>query len=170
MLRINFQGSKIKIFKNMKILGIDPGTNRIGYAIITDKPLIAIDYGLIEIKAKDDRTIFLTIENTLTTLIIKHKPDLISVESLYFSNNQKTAFRVSEVRGLIKMLTFQNNIPLFEVNPKTMKLSMTGYGQSDKKSVAKMAKIIFKLDKPVIDDVTDALAIAYSALNYEMPL
>ena len=152
----------------MKILGIDPGTNRLGYAIITDKPLRALNYGLVEIKGQDQEEIYNTIFKKMASLIKKEKPELLVIENLYFSKNQKTALRVAEIRGVIKLLAFQNGLMIYEADPKEIKLCATGYGNADKVAVAKMISKIFKIEEKLIDDVTDAIATAYCGINYKL--
>ena len=88
-------------------------------------------------------------------------PDEMSVESLYFTNNQKTAFQVGQARGVILLLAAMNNIPIFSYNPNEIKIAVTGYGRAGKKQVQEMVKKILGLEKiPNPDDAADAVAAA----------
>lgn len=154
----------------MIILGFDPGTATTGYGIVESKSnpkhFRAIDYGCIITDPGDAGKRLQRIFQEINKLIVKHKPDLISVESLYFFNNQKTVMAVSQAKGVILLAASQKKIPLKEVTPMQVKMTVAGYGRADKKQVQKMIKVLLDLeDKPKDknkrkDDATDALGIA----------
>lgn len=149
----------------MKILGIDPGTSRIGYGFIEQQgnSLKLLDFGLLEISEKGNEK-FLVLANKFEKLIKKFKPNLASIEKLYFSKNRKTAMEVGEARGILCFILLKNRIPLIEYGPLEIKKRVTGYGLNDKKAVAKMvARFLNVSISNELDDVTDALAIAISA-------
>ena len=151
----------------MRILGIDPGTSRIGYGLINDRPLKLIDYGVIEIKDKTN-TKFLTLSEKLEELINKSRPDAAAVEKIYFAKNQKTAIEVAQARGIILLSLLKNKIPVYEYTPQEIKLSVTNYGLADKKAVAKLVKLLLGINElKGYDDASDALAIAITAANYK---
>jgi len=152
--------------KQIKILGIDPGSNRIGYGLISKDrdSLSCLDYGLIEIKEPRAAKRLLVLADELESLIKKTKPDLLGVEKLYFWKNQKTAMAVSEARGVILASAGRNKIPVREYSPTAVKQRATGYGTADKKAVLKMVRILLGLkDFKSLDDASDALAIAIAA-------
>lgn len=146
------------------ILGIDPGTTRIGYGVISKKggSLGLVECGLIE--PGRERFRFRNLEKKLSFLIKKHKPDLAAVEKLYFSKNKKTAMAVAELRGAILLILNRHAFQTLEFDPNNVKLAVAGSGKSDKKTLAKyacMALGIEKVNGP--DDISDALAIAIRA-------
>ena len=150
----------------MLILGLDPGSTRVGYGLIKKEKndLKLIKCGLLKIKSKDKGQRLLEIEKDLSGLIKKHKPDLISLERLFFMKNMKTALDVAQSRGVLTLLTAKYKIPLLEFSPSEIKIAATGYGLADKKAVAKMVAKILKTDKiEKIDDISDALATAICA-------
>ena len=152
----------------MKILGIDPGSSRCGYGLIEKdgSKLSLLEYGLIEIKEKDINQKLFYLTNDFKKILKKTKPDLMAIEKIYFSKNVKTGIEAAQARGVLIALTLQEQIPLTEHNPSEIKLSVTGYGLSDKKAVAKMVAVILQIPPlKVIDDITDALAIAITASN-----
>ena len=151
----------------MRILGIDPGTTRIGYGLIENQSgLKLIDYGVIEIKSKTEPGKILELGDRLEQLIVNYKPDWAGVEKLYFAKNQKTALTVSQSRGAILYLLMKNNIPIYECRPAEVKKAVTNYGFADKKAVAKMVKIILGINTITgHDDASDALAIAITTAN-----
>ncbi len=151
---------------NMIVLGIDPGIERMGYAVMDEYEVISS--GLISTdkdKLNIDR--LYSIYNDLRYLIEKFSPALIATETLFFSKNIKTATKISEVRGVIKLISAMYNIEYIELSPLQIKQSITGYGKADKKQIEKSIQIILKLDNPPKpDDVIDAMAIAISGLSF----
>ncbi len=156
----------------MVVLGIDPGTNRIGYGLI-DKNSHSFSYkkcGVFEINdlLKGDR--LQKLEHNLAALIKKHKPGLAVVESLFFLKNKKTAISVAEARGVVLLTLAKNKIPFVEVTPREAKLAVSGWGASDKKAIQKAVCLILKMKNiKALDDATDALAIAITgALKHKV--
>lgn len=149
----------------MKILGIDPGTTRLGYGFIEKtSTLRVLDYGVIEIIERDVSTKIFKLGDGLSALIDKLRPDLVGVEKLYFAKNQKTALQVSEARGVILYILSQRRIPFVEYRPGDIKQAVTNYSLADKKAVEIMVKKILKIqDFHGSDDASDALAIAITA-------
>jgi len=150
----------------MIALGIDPGTRRIGYGIVrkemNDTTLIAA--GLIDIKSTDDVGALRETKKGMDQLIKKYRPDIMGIEKLFFATNQKTAIAVAQARGVILLSAGEHNILIKEYTPNEVKTGITGYGFSDKKAVLKMVKLILKeKDLAIIDDASDALAIAIIA-------
>jgi crossover junction endodeoxyribonuclease RuvC len=94
-------------------------------------------------------------------LIKKYKPEIISIESLYFFKNMKTAMPVSQARGVILLAIAQSNTKFVEFTPLQIKSAVVGYGKADKSQMQKMLKIILGLkDMPRPDDASDALGAA----------
>ncbi|MBU3934637.1 crossover junction endodeoxyribonuclease RuvC [Patescibacteria group bacterium] len=155
----------------MIILGIDPGTAIIGYGIIKAKEknrkFAVIDYGCI-LTMSDQSTgnRLKKIYQEIGKLIKKHKPDLISIENIYFFKNLKTAMPVSQAKGVILLAAAKKNIPVCEVTPLQVKMAVVGYGRAEKKQVQGMIKKLLTLEeKPKDknkrkDDATDALGVA----------
>jgi crossover junction endodeoxyribonuclease RuvC len=140
----------------MLVLGIDPGIDRLGWAIMQSKPIKLIDFGVISVKT------LLNLHKKLASLIKKY-PDLeqASVEDLFFQTNVKTALKIGEARGVIHLTLAKHGIKTVDYNPKTIKKVITGSGSADKKQIQKMIKILLKMEdiiKP--DDAADAVAIA----------
>lgn len=150
----------------MKILGIDPGTNRIGYGLIeSNGTLNLLDYGVIELAPSAD---LLLLAKKIDSLFQKFNPELVAVEKIYFAKNQKTAINVAQARGVIIFKILENKIKFAEYGPTEIKKSLTNYGQADKKAVALMVKKILNVQElQGYDDASDALAIAITAANYK---
>ena len=148
----------------MIILGLDPGTATTGYGVVRkeNQKFTLIDFGRICTQTdKSAGQRLREINCELERLIKKHKPDLISVETVYFFKNLKTAMPVSQARGVILFTAAKKNIPVCDITPLQMKMAVVGYGRADKKQVQKMVGNILELDKPIkSDDAADALGIA----------
>lgn len=156
----------------MIILGIDPGTATTGYGIIkklnnpkTDikNNLKCIDYGCITTKPNiSDGERLKKINQELKKIINLYEPKIMAVESIYFFKNLKTAFPVSQAKGVILLTAALKKIPVYEFTPLQVKMAVVGYGKAEKKQVQDMTKILFSLkEKPRPNDAADALAVAF---------
>lgn len=157
----------------MIVLGLDPGTARVGYGILKKDgaSLLCLEYGCFETpkhKTAGERLVLL--EKGLARVLSRYKPTVAVVERLFFFKNLKTAMPVSEARGVLLLTVARKKILTIELSPLQVKMAITGYGRADKKQMQRMVKEILKLKEvPRPDDAADALslAIAYSALNRE---
>ncbi len=149
----------------MKILGIDPGYDRLGLAVI-EKPIKGKETLLysdcLQTSAKDDIYIrFGKIGAEVARIIQEFKPDALAIETLFITKNQKTAMRVSEARGIIIYEALKNNVHVFEYTPMQIKVAVTSDGNSDKERILKMVKILIDIPKKdARDDEYDAIAVA----------
>lgn len=146
------------------ILGVDPGLADTGFGIIEKQgsQLKLIDYGCIKTAAKTPmEKRLLEIFQSLNTVIKKYKPEIISVEQLFFCKNVKTALAVGQARGVIILVAGKNKLTTHEFTPLQIKLALTSYGKASKKQVQDMVKIILNLKSiPKPDHAADALAAA----------
>lgn len=153
----------------MIILGLDPGSTRVGYGLIKkDKNnLTLLKSGLLKVASKEKPQRLIEIEKHLLQLIKKERPDLVAMEKLFFVKNLKTALEVAQSRGVLTLTIAKYKIPLLEFSPSEIKTAVTGYGMADKKAVAKMVSLILK-EKNIKgpDDVTDAIATAIAAASH----
>jgi len=153
-----------------RIISLDPGIGRTGYAVLEkeDQTTRALDYGCIETQVNGElQSRLLKIYEDLTKIIKKFDPEIMVVERLFFSNNQKTAITVGQAQGVMLLVAAQFQMPLSFVTPLQIKSALTGYGQASKDQVSRMVKILLSLEKmPKLDDTTDALAcgLTYLAL------
>lgn len=146
------------------ILGIDPGYAITGFGVIRyeDKRLRAIDYGVIKTEAGTpfpDR--LLAIDQALTELSNRYKPDCFVIEELFFSRNTTTAIGTAQARGVAVVAAARAGVPVFEYTPAQVKQAVTGYGRAEKKQIQEMVRLLLKLSRmPRPDDAADALAVA----------
>lgn len=145
------------------IMGIDPGYDRLGWAVgkMVGSHLEIIDYGFI--MTEKWQTIFQRYNHlriALEKLIGDFHPTEAAIESLFFSKNQKTAMKVSEARGIILSSLLRFECEIFEYTPQEVKQGVTGFGKAEKNAVDKMVRLQLKLgDEKILDDTMDALAI-----------
>jgi crossover junction endodeoxyribonuclease RuvC len=152
-----------KSLSNQVILGIDPGYDRIGWAVGSklNSKLEILDLGCIQTNKKDDLfSRYQALEKELSEIIDRYTPNELAIETLFFSKNKKTALQVSEARGVIISSCVKNSLEIFEYYPNQIKLVVTGNGQADKQAVEKMVRLQLKLPREkIIDDAIDAIAI-----------
>lgn len=151
----------------MIIFGIDPGMATSGYGVVdcSEGKIRMIEMGWLA-TSKDDpkEKRLISIYEQTRTLIKKYKPDVISIERLFFFINLKTAMVVAEFGGVIRLAAAMENIPLVEYAPLSVKLEVTGKGNADKKMVKEAVRKILHVSSPkrkktYFDDVADALAM-----------
>ncbi len=152
----------------MKVLGVDPGYDRIGIAIVdgSQKTPILIHSECFETDRKKDvgERIY-NIGTHLKNIIETMSPERCSLESVFFFKNQKTVMGVAEVCGVIRYLSYINTIPVAEYTPREVKQIVTGDGAADKKQVEKMLRLIIPtVPHDVLDDEYDAIALALSSI------
>lgn len=148
----------------MRILGIDPGTGILGFGVIevNKGKMQLVDAGVIRTPVKQDDAIRLaTIYEELTDIIVTAKPEVMSVEKLFFAQNVTTAMTVAQARGVVLLCGQQAGLTIFEYTPLQIKQALTGYGRAEKKQIQEMVRVMLGLaDVPKPDDCADALAAA----------
>jgi len=151
----------------MKVLGIDPGIERLGWGLLkkTHGGFEYINSGVKKtLKSKNTSERLLEIYEFLNKLIQKEQPEMVGVEKLFFSKNVKTAMIIGEVRGVILVAAQKHGLNIKEFSPQEIKMIVCGHGNADKKEVASMLQLSMVLpNKKMLDDETDALAIALAA-------
>lgn len=148
-----------------RILGIDPGTGILGFGVIeidAKNKAHLVDAGVIRTPVKEDDAVrLLTIYEELIDIVTSTKPQIMSVEKLFFAQNVTTAMIVAQARGVVLLVGQQNGLELHEYTPLQIKQAITGYGRADKKQMQEMVRVILGLvEAPKPDDCADALAAA----------
>jgi crossover junction endodeoxyribonuclease RuvC len=148
----------------MIILGVDPGYAIVGYGVVRvqNSRYQPLEHGAIVTQAETpfERRLEI-IFDALSQVLDKWKPEAVSIEKLYFQNNQKTAIGVAEARGVILLAVQKAGVPVFEYTPLQVKMAVTGYGQAHKNQVMEMTRRLLCLKEvPKPDDTADALAMA----------
>ena len=157
----------------MRILGIDPGFERLGIAILeknkNDKKEKVIFSECFKTSPKLDFSKRLNlIGEEIKKIIKEYKPKILSIETLFLNTNQKTVMRVAEMRGVAIYEASLSGLEIFEASPPQIKIATTGYGRANKEQMIKMVKILVEIDKnKTSDDELDAIAIAITAFAHK---
>ncbi len=154
-----------------RILGIDPGIAKLGYAVIDTEAKLSqiklLSCGIIKTeKTASDSERLAEIRRDLSIIFDEYQPDIIAVEKLFFFKNPKTIIPVAEARGVVLELAGSYSRPVFELTPLQVKQILTGQGRADKKLVADLVRMELGMEdniKP--DDAADAVAIAICYLR-----
>lgn len=146
------------------ILGIDPGTTGMGYALldVSGDPPGVLDCGLIGAPhAASPAERLRAIADALDALIRAHRPASVALERLYFNRNARTAMVVAEARGVVLLCAARAGLLVAEYTPQEVKVSVTGTGSADKRRVQRMLSLVLGMERPITqDNVADAVAIA----------
>ena len=148
----------------MRILGIDPGVATIGFGLVEAQraQVHMVTYGAITTPAglALSRRLF-QIDRDMTELIGQLRPDVISIEELFFNNNITTGIGVAQARGVILLSAERRGVPIYEYTPSQVKQAVVGYGKAEKRQVMDMTRRLLRLKSvPRPDDAADALALA----------
>lgn len=152
----------------MRVLAFDPGYERLGVAVLEkgEKKPVVIYSECFKTKkelSQPDRLGILS--EKIRGLILEFKPEIVSLEKLFFQKNQKTALKVAEVRGIILSIAINSGAQVLEFSPQEIKIAVTGYGNADKKSVMKMVPVLVSgLKTTGSDDEIDAVAVGITSL------
>ncbi|MFA4975576.1 MAG: crossover junction endodeoxyribonuclease RuvC [Candidatus Paceibacterota bacterium] len=163
----------------MRILGIDPGYERLGIAVLEknngdkkEKVLFSKCFHT-STKLEFSERLFL-IGKEIKNIIKKFKPEILAIETLFLNTNHKTVMHVAEARGVILYEASCCGLKIFEASPPQIKIATTGYGKANKEQVMKMVKILVDINNKKTrpndhsvgresDDELDAIAIALTA-------
>lgn len=154
----------------MLILGIDPGLTRTGYGVVEKKgsKFVYKESGIFKVsgrRALPDRLAFLSGE--VEALFQRVSPDRVGVEKIFFSKNVKTALDVAQARGAALSVVAGRGVSVFEIAPTSVKAAIAGDGHAEKAAVAKMLGLLLGIKtKGMLDDVTDALAVAVAVSGF----
>jgi crossover junction endodeoxyribonuclease RuvC len=167
-----------------RILGIDPGFERLGIAVLEKNKGDKKSFDSTQDKEKvlfsecfktsaklefHERLCLLGEE--VKKVIKTYKPDILSIETLFLTTNQKTVMHVAEARGVVIYEAASAGLKIFEASPPQIKIATTGYGRANKEQVIKMVKLLVETDNSKThakagqesDDELDAIAIALTA-------
>jgi crossover junction endodeoxyribonuclease RuvC len=146
------------------ILGIDPGTQLMGFALLRiqkGQPQVILMDALKLTKEKDIYARLHTIHAKVCELIKLYRPSVFAIEAPFFGKNVQSMLKLGRAQGVAIAAAMQSGLPVTEYSPKKVKQSITGNGNADKEQVWKMLQRILAIEeKPQYFDATDALAVA----------
>lgn len=150
--------------KEKIILGIDPGTNIMGYGLILieGKKYSLLQFGVIHLKKYSTHELKLKkIFERVTGIIDEFNPDSVALEAPFYGENIQSMLKLGRAQGVAMAAALAREIPITEYSPKKVKQSVTGNGNASKEQVAEMLKTLLNIKElPKLLDGTDALAVA----------
>jgi crossover junction endodeoxyribonuclease RuvC len=154
----------------MVVLGIDPGLANCGYGVVRRRGgrLAALDGGVLTTRAgtapeRRLAELFAGIED----LLLRHEPDAVAIEALYFGQNVRSAFAVGQARGVILCAAGRRGVGCTDYTPQQVKGAVCGSGRADKTQVTRMVQALLALQQaPTPDHAADALAVAICHVNH----
>jgi len=153
-----------KPIKEKIILGLDPGTNIMGYGLllIRDQNLTLLQYGVIQLGKYEKHEVRLKkIFDRVLAIIEEFTPDEVALEAPFYGKNVQSMLKLGRAQGVAMSAALSRGLPIIEYAPKKVKQSVTGNGNASKEQVAKMLMQFFKIKElPELFDATDALAVA----------
>ena len=163
----------------MVVLGIDTSLRSTGYGVLLSEGsrLRALDMGTIRNAPKVPLSACLrNIHATVAALIEKHHPDVLSIESVIYGKNAGTMLVLGEARGAVITAAVDAGIPIYEYEPRRMKMAVCGNGLAEKMQIQRMVKTLLSLPELPQNDAADALGLAIthvhtdSVLNVREPI
>ena len=153
-----------------RIIGIDPGYDRLGIAIIegpVGREQLLYSTCVTTSKKQTFPERLAQLGKTVEQLLKEYRPNVLAIEKLFFTRNQRTAMAVSETRGVLLYLATLAGLTISEFTPQQIKKTVTGQGNADKQQVAQLVTRLIKLPPTIntkrLDDEIDAIAIALTA-------
>lgn len=148
------------------IMGIDPGTNVMGYGLlgVRDRKPSMIVMGVIQLSRMDDHYMRLRrIYERVSGLVAQYLPDELAIEAPFFGKNVQSMLKLGRAQGVAMAAALSRDVPIREYAPLSIKQSITGNGQASKEQVANMLRHLLDIEEdkmPDLLDATDALAVA----------
>jgi crossover junction endodeoxyribonuclease RuvC len=148
----------------MRVLGIDPGSETLGWGVVEGSGLkySGVEHGTVKSSPKLSFPKRLAkIYAGVAEVIDRFSPDVLSIEEAFYAVNVSTAMKLGQVRGVVLLLAEQRGLEIAEYAPRLIKQTVTGYGAAEKHQVGEMVRILLRLKSiPTPHDAADALAIA----------
>lgn len=148
----------------MRVLGIDPGSETLGWGVVegSGPKYAAVDFGTVKASPKKSFSQrLLTIYDGVADVIERYEPDTLALEEAFYAKNASVAIKLGQVRGVILVLAEQKGLTIAEYAPRLIKQTVVGYGNAEKQQVGMMVKVLLRLRAvPTPHDAADALATA----------
>ncbi|MCS7245285.1 MAG: crossover junction endodeoxyribonuclease RuvC [candidate division WOR-3 bacterium] len=146
----------------MRIVAFDISIRNLGVAITEDLNYI-FSTNIKTLKVKKNRLLY--IYEKSEEIVREFQPKIAVIEDVIYHKNIKTVILLGSVKGIIQLLLEKNDIGIVEINPKSLKLSISGYGASKKHQIQYMVKNVFKIEKELSDHESDALALIWTYIS-----
>jgi crossover junction endodeoxyribonuclease RuvC len=152
---------------DVRVLGIDPGTRRLGWGLVErhGTRLVHVASGVIVTKSKVLADRLVQIDRELAEVIVEHEPDESAVEAIFFAKNAQSASKLGHARGVVLLALRRASLTIGEYPPATVKRAVVGSGRADKNQVGQIVTRLLSLARAPDEDAADALAVAITHLN-----
>ena len=153
----------------MRVLGVDPGLGRCGWAVLERRGgrVAAVGYGTIHTDGAEVALRLAELATKLRQVVAAHRPQALAIERLFFNANVRTAMTVGQASGVVLLLAAEDGLAVTAYTPPQVKQAVTGSGTAPKEQVGYMVKALLGLASvPAPADTADALAVALCHLNH----
>jgi len=153
----------------MRVLGVDPGLGRCGWAVLDGHGgrVVAIGYGTIQTGGDQVAPRLAELASGLREVLAAHRPEALAIERVFFNANVRTAMTVGQASGVVLLLAAEHGLPVAAYTPPQVKQAVTGTGGAPKEQVGYMVRALLGLDAvPTPADTADALAVALCHLQH----
>lgn len=153
----------------MRVLGVDPGLGRCGWAVLEGRRgrVTAAGYGTITTDGEQVAPRLAALAARLREVLAAHRPEALAIERLFFNANVRTAMTVGQASGVVLLLAAEHGLEVTAYTPPQVKQAVTGSGSAPKEQVGYMVKALLGLASvPAPADTADALAVALCHLNH----
>jgi crossover junction endodeoxyribonuclease RuvC len=157
---------------NVRILGVDPGTLRLGYGVVdANGPALSyVECGVITAPAQQPRVQrLLTIGRELRDLLHELSPDVVALEEAFFGKNVQATIALGEARGVVLFVARDHGLPVAGYPPAKVKQIVVGHGRAPKPQVAYLIRATLGMKRTPVADAADALAIALCHARVGLP-
>lgn len=148
----------------MRVLGIDPGSETLGWGVVEGENLKykLVDFGTIKSDRKEKFSKrLLKIFDGVADIIWRFQPDSLSIEEAFYAVNVNVAMKLGQVRGIVMLAGEKASLEIAEYSPRLVKQTVVGYGNAEKHQVQEMVRLLLRMKTaPQPHDAADALAIA----------
>ncbi|GIU82036.1 MAG: crossover junction endodeoxyribonuclease RuvC [Pyrinomonadaceae bacterium] len=153
----------------MRVLGIDPGSETLGWGIVEGDNFKyrLVEYGVVKSNRRDKFSKrLLRIFDSVADIIWRFEPKVLSIEEAFYAVNVEVALKLGQVRGIVMLAGEKAGLEIAEYSPRFVKQTIVGYGNAEKQQIQEMVRILLKLkEKPEPHDAADALALAICHLH-----
>jgi crossover junction endodeoxyribonuclease RuvC len=149
----------------MIVIGVDPGTLHLGWGVLRSEGnrVTHLAHGVIDAPASEPLARRLVhIDRCLTEILGRYRPDVGSVEALFFHKDPQSAAKLGHARGVVLMHLARAGLEVFEYPPARVKSTVAGHGRAEKGQVVRMMQRLLALDIAPREDAADALALAFT--------
>jgi crossover junction endodeoxyribonuclease RuvC len=153
----------------MRVLGVDPGLGRCGWAVLERRGgrVAAVGYGTIHTDGDEVAPRLAELATKLRQVLAAHRPEALAIERLFFNANVRTAMTVGQASGVVLLLAAEHGLAVTAYTPPQVKQAVTGSGSAPKEQVGYMVRALLGLASvPAPADTADALAVALCHLNH----